>query len=289
MDETDYFALVPRQPRALEKAERGTKRILYGMVADTLALARKELPTKPTFAVLLGLGDKTDKLLYDRFEKWFENKLSEKYSVRFVLFDCSTELLHLVQEQTFSLVVVSFTRTKWDTITDESFYTREGKIVEFLESLISQLRIPIVTPGGFDSESTGQLERAGVHVFVPYGAPFSTRAFWDTLQSCLPLRRDAAENDGDTFSGPRGVRPPRIVIMDDEKGPRRIRPVIYKHYYKDAAVLLFDDADEAITELSREDPDPDRLESGALSLPHARPLAAKLAAVDLGRVARSKR
>jgi len=52
VDETDYFALVPRQPRALEKAERGTKRILFGMVADTLALARKELPTKPTFAGL---------------------------------------------------------------------------------------------------------------------------------------------------------------------------------------------------------------------------------------------
>ncbi len=36
------FALVPRPPGALEKAEPGAKRILSGMVADTLALARVE-------------------------------------------------------------------------------------------------------------------------------------------------------------------------------------------------------------------------------------------------------
>ena len=227
MNESDKFALVPRPPGALEKAEPGTKRILSGMVADTLASARKEPPTKPPFAVVLGLGDKTDRLLYDRFEKWFETKLGQEYTVRFVHFDRSTELLRLVREQTFGLVVVSRTKTEFDTIPDLLSGTRERKIVEFLEKLVSQLRIPIVIPGGFDSESTERLKRAGVHAFVPYGAPFSTEAFWNTLQSCLPLRFDAADNDGDTFSRPRSVRPPRIVILDDEEGPRRIRPVIY--------------------------------------------------------------
>jgi TPR repeat protein len=40
MNEKDNFALVPRIPDALEKAEPGAKRILSSMVADTLALAR---------------------------------------------------------------------------------------------------------------------------------------------------------------------------------------------------------------------------------------------------------
>jgi DNA-binding NarL/FixJ family response regulator len=41
VSEKDNFALVPRSPGALEKAEPGAKRILSGMVADTLTLVRK--------------------------------------------------------------------------------------------------------------------------------------------------------------------------------------------------------------------------------------------------------
>ena len=39
MNEADKFALVPRPPGALEKAEPGAKRVLTSMVQDTLALA----------------------------------------------------------------------------------------------------------------------------------------------------------------------------------------------------------------------------------------------------------
>src|SRR5437870_2180603 len=225
------------------------------MVADTLALSRKESLSKPTFAVLLGLGDETDWLLYDRFEKWFETKLGQEYNVRFVHFDRLTELLRLVHEQTFGLVVVSRTNTIFDSITDLLSGTRELKIVQCLERLISQLRIPIFIPGGFEDDSTERLKRAGIHVWGRFGASFSIRAFWNTLQSCLPHRGDTVENDGDTVSRLRSARPPRFVIMDEREGPPRILPGIYKHYYKDATVLLFDDAEEAINELSREEPD----------------------------------
>lgn len=44
MDGNHNFALVPRPPSAVEKAEPGAKRILSGMVADTLALARPAQP-----------------------------------------------------------------------------------------------------------------------------------------------------------------------------------------------------------------------------------------------------
>lgn len=43
MNEKNRFALVPRPPGTLEKVEPGAKRILSGMIADTLALARVDL------------------------------------------------------------------------------------------------------------------------------------------------------------------------------------------------------------------------------------------------------
>lgn len=46
MSKKSDFALVPRPLSALEKAEPGARRILCGMVADTLALARSPLVPK---------------------------------------------------------------------------------------------------------------------------------------------------------------------------------------------------------------------------------------------------
>jgi hypothetical protein len=45
--EKNNFALVPKTPAALEKAEPGTKRVLSGMIADTLALAQEGLSMPP--------------------------------------------------------------------------------------------------------------------------------------------------------------------------------------------------------------------------------------------------
>jgi hypothetical protein len=49
MNEKEDCALVPRPPSGLEKAEPGARRILSGIVADTLALAKKKpsSATKP--------------------------------------------------------------------------------------------------------------------------------------------------------------------------------------------------------------------------------------------------
>ncbi len=62
MNEKNDLALVPKPPGSLEKAEPGAKRILSGMVADTLALAKKGQPTKRVFLAAIcghhgGLAD----------------------------------------------------------------------------------------------------------------------------------------------------------------------------------------------------------------------------------------
>lgn len=53
MNEKDNFALVPKPPSSLLKSEPGTRRILSGMVADTLAVATKETckPAKARFRI----------------------------------------------------------------------------------------------------------------------------------------------------------------------------------------------------------------------------------------------
>jgi CheY-like chemotaxis protein len=53
MPERNHLALVPKLPSSLAKAEPGAKRILSGMVNDTLALAKRR-SAKPLFSVQLG-------------------------------------------------------------------------------------------------------------------------------------------------------------------------------------------------------------------------------------------
>jgi nitrogen PTS system EIIA component len=48
MNESDNFALVPKTPTVLEKAEPGTKRVLSGMVADALILAKSGVKASET-------------------------------------------------------------------------------------------------------------------------------------------------------------------------------------------------------------------------------------------------
>ena len=73
MSETDKSALVPRLHGALEKAEPRRRRILSGMVADTLALVRKATPSKPRPLRIMVVDDDPDLLDIYReiFLSWF--------------------------------------------------------------------------------------------------------------------------------------------------------------------------------------------------------------------------
>ena len=53
MNDNNSFAPVPKPPGSLEKAEPGAKRILSGMVADTLALANRDkfAPSQARFRI----------------------------------------------------------------------------------------------------------------------------------------------------------------------------------------------------------------------------------------------
>jgi len=62
MNQKNDLALVPRLPGALEKGEPGAKRILSGMVADTLALAKKEPSRKSRPVRIVSVDDEEGRL-----------------------------------------------------------------------------------------------------------------------------------------------------------------------------------------------------------------------------------
>ena len=75
MNENDNFALVPKTPAAIEKVVPGAKRLLAGMVADTLALVKKETAVlkriKPPRIVVVD-DDSLFKMYELRIRDWFK-------------------------------------------------------------------------------------------------------------------------------------------------------------------------------------------------------------------------
>lgn len=70
-DGKNNFALVPKTPAALEKAEPGTKRVLSGMVTDALALVKKQRRSKPRI-VIVNDWPEPIQLLESLIRDWFE-------------------------------------------------------------------------------------------------------------------------------------------------------------------------------------------------------------------------
>ena len=71
MNEADKFALVPRPPGALEKAEPGATRVLGGMVKDALVLARSKVEAQNIPGLPCGSSDD--------LETWFQKGVSYYY------------------------------------------------------------------------------------------------------------------------------------------------------------------------------------------------------------------
>jgi CheY-like chemotaxis protein len=75
MSKNNDFALVPRAPGSLEKAEPGAKHILSSMVADTFALAKKGLPRsqRPLRIVFVDDDDVILEMVGSLIRDWLKN------------------------------------------------------------------------------------------------------------------------------------------------------------------------------------------------------------------------
>jgi len=152
MNEKENRSLIVRPVGAVEKAEPGAKRILSGMVADTLTLAKKEPYSKPTLTVLVG-GDASTIEVFQTMIKYI---LNEECDLRFIPFGTENELIRAVKEQPFDLIVVYLWGVFWSTWGDDFV----GRAVEVLARLKAQYRKPIVAQQGMDL--TEQFKGTGV-------------------------------------------------------------------------------------------------------------------------------
>jgi hypothetical protein len=181
--EQNNFALIPKPSSAVEKVAPGAKRVLSGMVADTLVLAKRERPSKSIFTVLTG------RCLGELFEAIIKQKLDQQYDLRFLRFGdeggfyCdekglhAAELCNLARDRPFDLIVV--------------YGPMLTKDIELLAYLKNHHGKPIVaTSGRADNEMAEQMKSIGI-AFLP--APFSVEEFWRVLQSCLNISKNASE------------------------------------------------------------------------------------------------
>jgi hypothetical protein len=155
MRESNESALALRAPSPLEKAEPGARRILFSMVADTLALA------KPIFTVLMCDADPTSNVA----EVVIRSNWPNKYSIRFIRLKRDTEVLKLTQEQFFSIFFVYVGSVEWSTSAGDLFalFTQATEVWRQIEA---QHGLLIIATQGMNLrqlfEGTGIMERLAV-------------------------------------------------------------------------------------------------------------------------------
>lgn len=180
MNSENDFALAPRSLGAIEKAQPGAKRIITSIIADTLALVKKEPPAKPVFSVLTCSGEAG---IVNAMKVIIQAQLDKAYDVNVTDKNNAADMLKSVQERPVDLVVAMVNNILVPTSVGED---RILKAVELLARLKAQYRIPIIALSTFKPESfdlPAQLKLGGIDAF--FWAPFDIHEFGFALTSCL--------------------------------------------------------------------------------------------------------
>src|ERR1035437_1990669 len=218
---------------AVEKAAPGAKRILCGIVSDTLTLAKKESPAKPVFTVLRSKGSPEE-----MFEMIITEELEQRYDLRFICFETEAEMLKLVQQRSFDLIALYLWNVFWNGTTLDLLVDRA---VEVLGRLKAQHGKPIIASQGLDL--TERFERVGV-TFLP--APFDIQTFRNALENCLALAKKEP---------PHRNRQLRIVVVDDDDDWLKFVEAMILDWFKDAETVTYNSSQAALRELEQRDPD----------------------------------
>src|SRR5438132_2642191 len=183
MNSKDNFALVPRLPGALEKTEPGANRILTGMVAETLALAKQRPVT-----IVIGDDEEGPRAsLRMVIQHYFKD-------VTVLVFDHARAALQELEQRNPALL-----------ITDDMMPGMSG--LELLHHLLDrQVTYPIVAFFGYYQEhQVREYANRGLNVTF-LQKPFAPRQLTEIIATRLNLSPEIA---GETASLPRRTRPPR--------------------------------------------------------------------------------
>jgi len=246
MNEKNDFALVRRPPSALEKAEPGAKRILSGMVTETLALAKKDPSAKSLFNVLIGAKFSNFEQIIERL---IEMELDYRFDLRYISFDSATELLRSAEEQPFDLVCINVDEINWDKPADGDYEARLHGGIELLARLKAKYSKPLFFMSGRDNILDllrPQLSHPDV-IFLRL--PFKPGLFWNALDVCLGTSCETMENLGQIATRLQRAQPPKIVVVDEDSRFLELTQFIIRDWFKNVTLLTFQNSRDAIREL----------------------------------------
>ena len=245
-NEPDGLPLVPKPPRSLQKSVPGAKRILSGMVADTLALVKKQKLDKMVYFALVGDTYDTISWMFELGPQLTQTPDFGGYDFVVMKFNSAIELLKLTQTQIFDLIVINLTSINWDmpyANGDDSF----EDVTEFLGLIRTQYGKPIIVFSSIADTrfSPERFAQIGVHLL---NLPCTLEEVRAAFEECL--NRKPSEE----ISQQQRTRPPRIVIVNDNEGPLRSMEIVLRGF-QGATLSLFQDSSDAWEELLRADPD----------------------------------
>ena len=230
MNEKNKFALVPRLPGELDKAEPGAKRILSDMVADTLGLATREPPHINRTLRIVMVNDESSVL--QSFELIIRHSFRDVAMLTFA--DGAAALEEL-------------SRTDPDLlITDDSMPDMSG--AELCSRLLARkVTYPIIVDSAYEPTEQWVREFAerGLNVsFLPL--PCDVTSLRNLMEACLKNPRYSASPD-ETKPTKNQTKTPKprgkLLIVDDEDGVRQCMRLIFKDDYD---VFLAGDGPTAI-------------------------------------------
>lgn len=182
MKEKSDFALVTRPPSAVEKTAPGAKRILSGMIVETLALARKEPPVKRVLHVLTCTGEK---LLNEGLQGMIEHHLGREYTVEVTDKWIADEIVDLLKERSFDLILPLINNVS--TGTADATH-RIAQALDLFADLKAQHGIPVVAfctdlreMSDF-ADLPNRAKWAGIDAF--FWTPFDVGEFQTVLEAC---------------------------------------------------------------------------------------------------------
>lgn len=179
MQKTNNFALVRRPPSEIEKAEPGAKRILSGMITDTLALARKDSLRKSVFSVLTCSGEKA---ILEVWKVIIRQHLGGAYDVNVSDRNKAPGIIEFVQQHPTDLIIAMVNNI---LVPASDADDRITKAIEMLARLKAEFGLPIIAFSSFKPEFFDLAElvkQRGIDAFL--WAPFEIKEAWSALEAC---------------------------------------------------------------------------------------------------------
>ena len=180
MNDENSFALVKRPPSVVEKAEPGAKRILSGMVADTLALVKEEHSAKREIRVLTCSGEEA---ILASWKGIIQVHLGEAYDVNVTDRNTGSKILEYVRQQPIDLIVAMVNNI---LVPASDGNDRILKAIELLAHLKAEYGMPIIAFSTFVPESFDLpelLKQGGINNFL--WAPYEFKDALKALDDCL--------------------------------------------------------------------------------------------------------